>query len=56
MCKGCGEIEAPSLSQKIMNEKITTAIALRSQGYSVREIMRLMNYKSPRSVTDLLNK
>ncbi len=56
MCKGCGEIEAPSLSQKIMVEKKSTAIALRSQGYSIREIMKLMKYKSPRSVTDLLNK
>jgi nanoRNase/pAp phosphatase (c-di-AMP/oligoRNAs hydrolase) len=54
MCKGCGEITAPQLKRKIMDEKRLTAKKLREQGYSIREIMRLMNYKSPRTVVVLL--
>lgn len=55
MCEGCGEINPPHLKQKILKEKIKTAKSLKDSGYSIREIMRIMNYKSPRSVQDLLN-
>lgn len=55
MCGGEGKISAPSLKQKIMDEKKKTAKNLWQQGYSIREIMKLMEYKSPRSITILLN-
>lgn len=55
MCQGCGEIDAPHLKQKILKEKIKTAKSLKGSGYSIREIMRIMNYKSPKSIQDLLN-
>lgn len=45
----------PSLNQKQMPRKRGTALHLRNQGYSLREIMKLMGYKSPKSVQDLLN-
>lgn len=56
MCDGCGRIKLPDFKQKFMAEKIKTAKKMRGRGYSIREIMRAMNYKSPRSVTNLLDK
>ena len=35
-------------------DKKKVAGFLRSQGYSIRQIMRILEYKSPRSVQDLL--
>lgn len=55
MCKGCGEINPPHLKQKIIKEKVKAAKSLKNSGYSIREIMRIMNYKSPRSIQDLLS-
>ena len=55
MCDGCGQIDGPHLKQKKMNVKTATAKKMKKQGYSIREIMRAMNYKSPRSVDKLLN-
>lgn len=56
MCQGCGTIKNPHLQQKNMKEKELTAKLMRRQGYSIREIMRAMKYKSPRCVAQLLNK
>ena len=56
MCEGCGEINAPLFRQKLMKEKEATAKRMRKEGYSIREIMKTMKYKSPRSVDKLLNK
>jgi hypothetical protein len=56
LCNGSGEIKLPSHRQKLMAEKKNAAKALRSKGYSIREIMTIMKYKSPRSVVTLLNK
>ncbi len=56
MCEGCGEIEAPHFKQKIMEEKRATAKRMRAQGYSIREVMKTIGYKSPRSVQMLLEK
>jgi len=36
--------------------KLRTARYLRKEGYSIREIMKLLKYKSPRSVQDLLKR
>lgn len=54
VCEGEGKIEAPSLKQKMMEEKRKIAKSLQDQKYSIREIMRLMGYKSPRSIQQLL--
>jgi len=56
MCEGCGEIDAPLFRQKLMKEKEITAKRMRKQGYSMREIMEAMGYKSPRSIFQLLNR
>lgn len=54
ICKGKGVIDAPALRNKEMKAKKDIAKILQREGYSMREIMRLMNYKSTRSVTYLL--
>lgn len=54
MCKGTGEIELPKYHSMLMNEKRATAKDLREKGYSFREIMNIMGYKSPRSIQLLL--
>ena len=56
MCNGCGEIKQPHFQQKIMKEKSLMAQRMREQGYSIREIMKTMGYKSPKSVMDLLKR
>jgi len=55
MCKGIGIIPDPGLKQKVMDGKKIFAKALRDKGYSIREIMKYMNYKSPRSVQKLID-
>lgn len=56
MCEGCGKINSPHFQQKIMKEKELTAKRMRKRGYSIREIMRAMKYKSPRCVAQLLQR
>lgn len=54
-CKGHGEIEKPGntiVSRQRRRKEI--AKTLRSEGYSIREIMALMSYKSTNSVSKLL--
>jgi hypothetical protein len=46
----------PSLKQKDMKGKAEIARFLKSQKYSIREIMKILGYKSPRSVQVLLEK
>jgi hypothetical protein len=36
--------------------KMRVALFLREEGYSIRDIMKLLKYKSPKSVQDLLGK
>ena len=54
MCSGSGKIKQPHFQQKIMSEKSRMAKKMRKQGYSYREIMVAMGYKSSRSVGMLL--
>lgn len=54
LCKGCGTLPAPHFKQKKMKEKREIAQQMRLNDYSIREIMKAMNYKSPRSVVKLL--
>lgn len=56
ICKGCGEIESPHLKNKALRQKKDVANILHKEGYSMREIMRLMNFKSPHSVDRLIEK
>ena len=51
ICKGIGEIAEPK--RPLINEsaaKRTMARALHHEGYSYREIAKLVGWKSPRSV------
>lgn len=56
ICGGNGILEKPKFKQKKMKQKEELAKRLRKHGYSIREIMRLMNYKSPRCIQMLLEK
>lgn len=53
ICKGKGEL-AKSWGNKPDNRIMTKL--LRKEGYSFREIMKFLNYKSPNSIRKLLNK
>ena len=55
ICRGSGKLKAPHQKQKFMREKEVTANNLRKLNYSIREIMDIMGYKSPRSIQVLLN-
>lgn len=55
VCLGWGELDAPK-PDKQMSDKVKAAKALKKAGFSFREIMKLMDYKSPRSVSYLLEK
>ena len=55
LCKGTGEIIEPNGKKKNMELKKKAAKLLRIENYSIREIMKIMNYKSPKSVQDLLD-
>jgi len=51
-CLGTGKVFEDEKLNKA--RAIRVARFLRSEGISIRKIMRLMDYKSPRSVQDLL--
>ena len=50
ICKGTGEIHNPKFKPDETEAKRIMARALREHGYSMREIMKLVGWKSPRSV------
>jgi hypothetical protein len=51
VCKGAGKIqESKNLPKNLLKEKIRIAKTLSKSGFSVREITKIMNYKSPRSI------
>lgn len=52
MCSGTGKI--PVFKTAKNYTKVILAHALRKDGHSIRDIMKLMGYKSPRSVQYLL--
>lgn len=57
VCKGKGELEKPKSTIKARQRRRSDiANKLRSEGYTIREIMALMGYRSPNSVAILLNK
>ena len=57
ICNGSGKIDEPkNLPADLFSQRVAIAKKLREQKFSIREIMRIMNYKSPQSVSLLLNK
>ena len=52
LCEGTGLVVKWALIKN--TAKIRIAHALRDEGYSHREIMKMMGYKSPRSISVLL--
>lgn len=55
VCNGSGLIKKPKTNADNMDLNIKAAKLLREQGFSIRAIMVLMHYKSPQSVSYLLN-
>jgi hypothetical protein len=53
ICKGIGEIENPK--KGVPNNKIMAELLYR-EGFSIRQIMRFLGYKSPHSVHELLKR
>ena len=51
LCVGKGKIEIPVTVDK----KKRAVICLRKNGFGIREIQRLFNYKSPHSISNILN-
>lgn len=56
MCKGNGSIKEPDspMAELRMREKVVKD--LRAKGYKFREIMLITGYKSPRSISKILEK
>lgn len=55
VCKGSGKVESPR-PKKEMDAMVKRAKSLKKAGFSFREIMKLLGYKSTRSVAYLLEK
>jgi hypothetical protein len=59
VCKNTGKIAPPKMTQKVRDPDGTHAFAakiLRAEGYSFREIARILGYKGPGSILHLVNK
>lgn len=56
VCNGTGELEKPHTT--ISGEPDVRAMVktLRDAGYSIRQIMKLIGYKSPQSIQKILTK
>ena len=50
VCKGEGRIAEPKTKYDEIAAKAKAAVLLREAGFSIREIMRLLDYKSPLSI------
>lgn len=53
ICNGVGTIETPAHTNEA-KEKKEAVIVLRNNGYSYRQIMRLLGYKSTNSIKNIL--
>lgn len=57
MCHGSGDIsKAGAKMAARQRRKKSIALALRKDGYTIREIAALMGYKSPSQVHGILNR
>ena len=57
ICNGTGEYELPLPARMKVDKteiKKRIAIELHAKGYSIRQIMRALDYKSPRSIQVLI--
>lgn len=55
ICKGIGRLESPFSKKKSeARDKHSIALMLREEGYSIRQIMRFLDYKSPNTVQEIL--
>jgi hypothetical protein len=55
ICNGSGRIEFPySKTKSDVADKHSVALMLREAGYSIRQIMRFLDYKSPNTVQEIL--
>lgn len=55
-CKGSGKITDPQNPKIDLALREKTVKSLRKKGFSFHEIMLIVGYKSPRSITKILNK
>jgi hypothetical protein len=56
LCKGKGELSEPlRFGHRVIDNSVMAKL-LRKEGYSLREIMRFLQYNSPNSVAKLLKK
>lgn len=59
ICKGVGSIKKPTSNsdkKAEIAEKHSIAYMLRESGYSIREIMKFLDYKSPNTVQSILKR
>lgn len=56
ICHGKGEIDKATMRGKFLDKKESVCKLLKAEGYSVREIMNLLGFKSPRAVQYYLDK
>lgn len=56
ICEGAGTLKKPKLNVSEIELKENATIILKKAGFSYREIMRLVGYKSPRSIQNILKK
>ncbi len=57
VCEGTGAFELPTkIKQSDLDIKRYLVGVMHKKGYSIRQIMRALNYKSPHSVHILINR
>lgn len=59
VCKGKGKIDPPKPKYGIYDKdgiRRKAAIKLKKRGYALREIAKLLGYKNPQSIQNLLKK
>lgn len=55
ICKGSGNIPQPYFKND-KNMKEIVVLALRRKGYSIRQIMKFLNFSSPHSISYIIGK
>jgi len=54
ICRGKGEIVKPRIRHDLRDLREKAVVKLRESGFSFGEIMKLVGYKSPNSITKIL--
>jgi hypothetical protein len=55
ICNGTGKLPEPLARMEMYPLKVFICKDMRRHGYSIREIQKLLKYKSPRSVQKILD-